>query len=425
MLVPKIKGAFKGVGGDVADALKNWWKTWKSPIKSPKQITEVLEGPGGIGAAFEDITKLSKGAYERLISNLESGTNEIKNTFLEKLNEAKALRNRLSIDESRLVSLTRSKPNDPDKFFQWEEAISRLEDIIEKSREQFGKLQKELGSANKFVETLDTEGVEKAFNLLNSNPNLMIDFPRLGTWQREAKKQLLDWHTTYRARSFNLDNTKKFIKEYASVMQRPADDPYRMAFLTNTENKNFLSSLRGSSRKIDKLFKTIESPSEKAQRPGLIGSTLDIAKKLGLGVGAVAGSLIGIKIYNWFNSNPPEKTSNTAETIVNNLNNLRTTGAGAKIVANMVASLNKLSQVASQTHSDLGENPEQAASLYIFQLNAELQNLSRLLMQWNIVVINSSDKALANTTGQQLRTFIIESTNSLKNLGNQVGVSVK
>lgn len=419
-VAPKVGKAFVGLGDDALKAFKTWWK---GPVKNPSEIAKVLEG-GTLDDALKDVASLGKGAYERLVSNLKNMSSEIKQTFIDKLGESKALRNRLSVDESRLSALMKSKPTDPDKVYQWELAYGNLEDIIGKNREQLAKLEKEIAAANQFSNTLDSRGVEDAIKLLEGNPELMVEFPRLGKWKNDAVEGLLKWHDTYRAKSLNLGKAKQFMKEYAEVMTRPSDDPYRVAFLNNSENKNYLSALRGSSNKIAALFRKIEAPDVEIPRAGLLDTMKDWAKKMGVGAAALGVGTAGYKVYDWFHSNPPHNVSTKAEKIAQDLRSLKVSGEAANIVNKIITSLLKMSQLADKVNIGMSEDPEKAASSYLSEITKELSVLADNLDKWNIVMSGAENKDQAQKIGQEIVDYINNFNNALKNLAKNLGVSI-
>lgn len=422
-LAPKAGRAFEGLGEGALTALKNWWK---GPIKSPSEIKAVLN-PSTIEEALADVSKTGRGAYERLVSSLKAETNEIKQTFVSKLNEAKALKNRISVDEGRLINQEKSiqVAQQAGKETGWaESAVENLRGLIQDNKDRLNLIEDEVNKANEFMNILDNDGVEPAVKYLQENKNLMTELPNLGKWKDEAVEKILNWHTAEKAQSLNLNKAKNFLKEYGEIMSRPADDPYRVAFMNNAENRNFLSSLRGSSNKISKMIREIEAPSKEVPRQSLSDTLKDWAKKLGVGAATMGIGTAAYKLYDWFHSNEPHGFSNQAEKIADELKDLKFFGQGASVISRVEASLGKIAHLSDQVNRELGENPEKAAAGYISQITRELSVISDALDNWNLVEQNSAEKDKVSKVGRELSGFLNKFNAALKNLGGKLGVSI-
>lgn len=415
--------AVQNADSGLLSGLKEWWN---APYKlKPKYIKETLD------VSLDDIYKMSDDSARAMLSGSEFAKSiddkmyKAARQLSERRTEARRALNRAEIElrnaKNELATMQRTRQDlvDPAR-------ASQLEDQIEYLAKQH---QDTLSIANKIQElesAIATKGYGKALQMVEQDPVLRGQIP--DTWRTLLNDTLRSKMQIARAQSPYLNDTKKFLKQYRGILEMPENNAFRKAWEANAENQNKVSSLWREIKKMTakETGKGTAKEVAKAARPSLFGKATSIAKKLGLGAGALAGGAGALALYRWFDSNDPVKTAAGASNITSDLRRIKTTDPrAAEVVNNAINALSNLNTAAGSVSMGMGVNPQQTTSRFISTTAKELQAVNSALANWATVQYGSQDPEYAQKTGEKLAQYANKVGKDLQALGKELGVGVQ
>jgi len=213
-------------------------------------------------------------------------------------------------------------------------------------------------------------------------------------------------------------NDTKFLQE-ALYMRANNPETFKL-FIANTKNAARWKKLSLNSGYASKLIEK-GSPSIPLRRR-IIGITPgETAKRLGIGTAAGTAGIVGL--YHWFGNNDPMITSGNSGSVSASIGLLKAGGEGGRILSQVVLSLNKIDSISKEVDKKLAtDGAQEATSMFVTGISAELKTLTLALYKWDIVVQNSNDQKLALIEKQKLQRYVEQLASGLHDLSKILGV---
>jgi len=407
-----VAKAFGSASDDLARASAKWWAR-----AGKEAVEESAEGAARMAEKlvtdFKQVSDLGEKAGAEVTKLVRSGHGDLSKAL-------QRLRAEILEDQREIQRLTRTvyptKKVDPQQLDQvaHEQAEQMLMDLQGRVTEN-QKLMETLSGA---WQNANSGNVRGALDVLRSSDAPMT---HPGVAQARGKYEEAFNLTQNIMKQTTSGSDTAFVRKYIALKRNPAASRQLELWLANPQNNARLSKLMSK----DKIADLIAGGGKLTTRQKIMGLTVgDTARRLGLSAAALAGGAALLKIYSWFDDNPPAENSKASNGLSSELSRLEVSGRGRVVVNEAKGSLSDMARLSAGVDSALkGENAERAIQMYVTKMSKEINDINGALGDWQTVVEGSDNPELAKQLGQKITTFVQESTNTLVGLAERLGVS--
>lgn len=406
-----VAKAFGKASDDLARASAKWWSKAGS-----KAAEETAEGAARMAEKlvtdFKQVSELGEKAGAEVNKLIRSGHGDLSKAL-------QRLRSEILDDQREIQRLTRTvyptKKIDPQQIDEvaHEQAEQMLMDLQGRVAEN-QELMQTLSGAWQRANSGDVKG---ALEILRASDAPMT---HPGVAQARGKYEEAFNLTKNIMNQSTPGSDAAFVKKYIALKRSPAAQRKLELWLANPQNNARLNRLMSK----DKIADLISGGGKLTRRQKLLGLTMgDTAKRLGISTAALAGGAGLLKIYNWFNENPPAERSRASNNLSSSLARLEVYGRGRVPLNEAKSSLSDIAKLSTGVNSALkGPNAERAAQMYVTKMSKEINDINSALEDWDAVIEGSNNPGMARQFGQKISGFVQEHTNNLMGLAKQLGV---
>lgn len=377
------------VGDNAVGVLGKWFR------KSVPEAVNILERrtlkeiPDAIHHAQLFESKLGKEISEAT----SKAVKQIEQAISKKSSALAEVSKEVDRSKRQLVGLSRRK--DPETM---ELAKTRLNELLKKEQ----VLSRDLKTLHGYNANIKTNPQSVATQI-ESMPALVEKYPELGHWHSKMTDAMNIKNQIMNSTSKNINNDKKFFKEYVDKIARlPDDNLIKNRWMANPENRVKLESLRENAKFGQGIMGAEGVPTTTTDISGITKSKIQKT----LGVGAMGASVMAgaIGLFNWA-AGGSERIDRNADALETLLQSASSSDLGLIILNDVRASVRKISIESDNLKLNMDKDPKNALSKYIKILQDERSKISKNLRQWNVVVLKSQDKETAQKLGIELQKF--------------------